>query len=170
MSVDTTRALRDAEGRSATKLLPDADSVMPVDLPVGCNAGAMRPVPSDVMARLKADVAAQLAVLKASGVPCRERNRLSKGLLRLAVERYHAEQRRIAYKRRAKKAGETRSYKASGRPRAKGEHGTEAPLEAFGSAKHKPCPKKAKGLLGLAIKASENSQAKQVVIRKAKKD
>ena len=167
MSVDTTRALRDAEGRNASRLL---GNVEPIDLPVGCNAGAMREVPPMVLEALKRDVKAQLDVLKASGVPCRERNRLSKGLLRLAVERYHAEQRRLAYKARAKRAGETRSIKASGRPRAKGEHGTEAPLEAFGSAKHKPCPKKAKGLLGLAIKASENSQAKQVVIRKAKKD
>ena len=170
MSVDTVRALRDAERRNQPRLLHDADSVTPVDLPVGCNAGTMKPVPSEVMARLKADVAAQLAVLKASGVSCRERNRLSKGLLRLAVERYHAEQRRIAYKLRAKKAGETRSIKASGRPRAKGEHGTEAPLEAFASARHKPCPKKANGLIGLAIKASEKSKAKQVIVRKAKKD
>lgn len=170
MSVDTARALREAEGRSATRLLHDADSIMPVDLPVGCNAGTMRPVPGDVMARLKAEVAAQLAVLKASGVSCRERNRLSKSLLRLAVERYHAEQRRLAYKARAKRAGETRSIKATGRPRAKGEHGTEAPLEAFAPAKHKPCPKKAKGLIGLAVKASEKSQANQVIVRKAKKD
>ena len=166
MSVDTIRALREAECRNQPRLLHDAESVTPVDLPVGCNAGAMRPVPNDVMVRLKADVAAQLAVLKASGVSCRERNRLSKSLLRLAVERYHAEQRRLAYKARAKRAGETRSIKASGRPRAKGEHGTEAPLEAFASAKHKPCPQKAKGLIGLAVKASEKSQAPQVVTRK----
>ena len=87
-------------------------------------------------------------------------------MLRLAVERWHGGRKRDAYKLRAKKAGETRSYRASGRPRAKGEHGTEAPLEAFGSAKHKPCPKKAKGLIGLAVKASEKSQAPQVVTRK----
>jgi len=170
MSVDTTRALRDAEGRNQARLLHDADSVTPVDLPVGCNAGTMRPVPNDVMVRLKAEVAAQLDVLKASGVPCRERNRLSKSLLRIAVERWHEGRKRDAYKLRAKKAGETRSIKASGRPRAKGEHGTEAPLEAFASARHKPCPKKARGLIGLAVKASEKSQAKQVVVRKAKKD
>lgn len=165
MSVDTTRALRAAEGRNASRLL---GNVEPIDLPIGCNAGTMREVPSMVLEALKRDVKAQLDVLKASGVPCRERNRLSKSLLRLAVERYHAEQRRLAYKARAKRAGETRSIKASGRPRAKGEHGTEAPLEAFGSAKHKPCPKKAKGLIGLAVRASEKSQAPQVVVRKKK--
>jgi hypothetical protein len=167
MSVDTARALRDAEGRNATRLL---GNVEPIDLPVGCNAGTMREVPPMVLEVLKRDVRAQLDVLKASGVSCRERNRLSKSLLRLAVERWHEGRKRDAYKLRAKKAGETRSIKAANRPRAKSEHGTEAPLEAFASARHKPCPKKAKGLIGLAVKASEKSQAPQVVVRKAKKD
>ena len=163
MSIDATRALRDAEGRNASRLL---GNVEPIDLPIGCNAGTMREVPSMVLEALKRDVKAQLDVLKASGVSCRERNRLSKSLLRLAVERWHEGRKRDAYKLRAKKAGETRSYKASGRPRAKGDCGTEAPLEAFASARHKPCPQKAKGLIGLAVKASEKSQAPQVVTRK----
>lgn len=166
MSADTSRALRDAEGKNASRLL---GNVEPLDLPVGCNAGDMREVPALVLEALKRDVRAQLDVLKASGVPCRERNRLSKGLLRLAVERWHEGRRRDAYKLRAKKAGETRSYKASGRPRAHGDCGTEAPLEAFASARHRPCPQKAKGLIGLAVKASEKRQATQVVVRKKEK-